>query len=218
MSISIAILVSGRGSNMEAILEAIAEGKLNATVPVVLSNNPDAVALETARKHGVNAVAVPNRGLTREQHEDAVIAELRKYDIDYVVLAGYMRVLTPKFLTEFRDKAAGYFRVINIHPSLLPAFPGADAYGEAFAHGVLVSGITIHLVDEQVDHGPILAQESFQRFDGDTLESFKKRGLEVEHRLYPAVLQKIATHGIKLVPRQEAQAVAAPAHGRSTGA
>ena len=212
MSLSLAILVSGRGSNMKAILEAVKDGHLDAQVSVVLSNNPDAAALETARQFGVTAVAVSNKGLTREQHEDAVIAELRKYKIDLVVLAGYMRVLTPKFLNEFRHPD-GFFKVINIHPSLLPAFPGANAYDDAFAYGVQISGITVHLVDEQVDHGPILAQEPFARHADDTIESFKSRGLEVEHRLYPAVLQQIARNGLKPLNVRQQQPVAASQPG-----
>ncbi|HEY9791086.1 MAG TPA: formyltransferase family protein, partial [Candidatus Obscuribacterales bacterium] len=116
-------------------------------------------------------------------------------------LAGYMRVLTPAFLQQFRH-ADGYFNVINIHPSLLPAFPGAHGYEDAFNYGVKISGVTIHLVDEHVDHGPILAQAAFERYDDDTLETFKARGLELEHKLYPAVLQEIARNGIKLLPSQ----------------
>jgi folate-dependent phosphoribosylglycinamide formyltransferase PurN len=125
------------------------------------------------------------------------LQELAEYQIDYVVLCGYMRILSPLFLQPFKDPQ-GFYRVINIHPSYLPSFPGADAYGDAFAAGVTESGITIHLVDEQVDHGPILAQEKFVRLPEDTLETFKARGLAVEHRLYPATLQNISAKGIGL--------------------
>jgi formyltetrahydrofolate-dependent phosphoribosylglycinamide formyltransferase len=196
MPISIAILVSGRGSNMQSILEAIKDGRLEASTSVVVSNNADAPALSIARDYGVKAVAVPHRGLSREQHEDALLAELRKYSFEYVVLAGYMRVLTPRFLKEFRHPD-GYFKVINIHPSLLPEFPGAHGYEEAFEQNVPMSGITIHLVDEQVDHGPILAQETFPRLPDDTLETFKARGLALEHQLYPRVLQSLSQHGVR---------------------
>jgi phosphoribosylglycinamide formyltransferase 1 len=189
--ISIAILVSGRGSNMKAILEAIQRGELDASVSVVLSNNPSAAALDIAREHNVPALAVPSKGKAREEHEQEVLATLAKYEIDYVVLAGYMRVLTPVFLNAFKG-ADGNFRVINIHPSLLPDFPGANAYEDAFAAGVTESGITVHLVDEAVDHGPILEQARFPRLPSDTLESFKARGLAVEHQLFPRVLQRIA--------------------------
>lgn len=197
MPIAIAILISGRGSNMKAILEAIARGELDARVSVVLSNNPTAPGLEIAAVHGVPTVCVPSKGKTREQHEKEVIETLKNYEIDYVVLAGYMRVLTPLFLSAFKSPE-GYFRVINIHPSLLPAFPGASGYEDAFAAGVTKSGITIHLVDEEVDHGPILAQAEFDRLPDDTVETFKARGLALEHQLFPRVLQQIATQGIKL--------------------
>lgn len=202
MSLRLAILVSGRGSNMESILRAIKDGELDAKVAVVISNNPEALALPTARKYGVHAIAVDNQGLTRAEHEERVLKELAEYEIDLVVLAGYMRILTSNFLQRFKDKD-GYFKVINIHPSLLPAFPGATAYEDAFKYGVLVSGITVHLADEKVDHGPILAQETFSRLENDTLETFKARGLAVEHKLYPKVLQSIAKNGIRLLPNEE---------------
>ncbi|MBX9879837.1 MAG: phosphoribosylglycinamide formyltransferase [Candidatus Obscuribacterales bacterium] len=202
MSIRLAILVSGRGSNMESILRAIKDGELDAKVELVLSNNSEALALVTARKYGVHAIAVDNKGLSREEHEKRVLSELANYEIDLVVLAGYMRILTSNFLQQFKHKD-GYFKVINIHPSLLPAFPGANAYEDAFKYGVLVSGITVHLADEKVDHGPILAQETFSRLENDTLESFKSRGLSVEHKLYPRVLQSIAKNGIRLLPNEE---------------
>lgn len=199
MPLSIAVFVSGTGSNLQAILEAIRQNKLDAEVPIVISNKPDVKALQVAAQYGVDAVAIASRGLTREQHEDLLLSELAKYKIDYVVLAGYMRVLTGRFLNHFRHPD-GYFKVINIHPALLPAFPGMRGYEDAFEYGVRLSGITIHLLDEQVDHGPILAQESFNRLDDDTLETFKARGLEVEHRLYPAVLQQISRQGLQLLP------------------
>ena len=197
MSIKLAILVSGRGSNMQAILKAIKDGRLDAKVQIVISNNPKALALPIARTYGVRAIAIDHHGMTRAEHESAVIDELSNHSIDYVVLAGYMRLLTANFLSHFKD-AKGYYRVINIHPSLLPAFPGANAYEEAFAAGVKVSGITVHLINEQMDCGPILAQRSFARLDIDTLDEFKARGLAVEHQLYPEVLAKIASDGLVL--------------------
>jgi phosphoribosylglycinamide formyltransferase-1 len=194
--LKLAILVSGRGSNLEAILKAIKSGTLKAKVEIVISNRPEALALHVARSYGVHAVAIDNKGLSRKEHEQRVLQELEFYKIDFLVLAGYMRVLSPAFLSSFRDER-GYCKVINIHPSLLPDFPGTAGYEEAFAAGVRQSGITIHLVDEQVDHGPILAQESFPRLAEDSLEDFKARGLAVEHALYPTVLQKIADRGIE---------------------
>lgn len=186
MPLNLAIFVSGRGSNLEAILKAIKNRQLDAKVHVVISNRPDALALKIARDYGVHAVAIDNKGLSREEHERLVLEELQYYELDYIVLAGYMRVLSAGFVSRFKD------RLINIHPSLLPDFPGTAGYDEAFAAGVPESGITVHLVDEEVDHGPILAQERFPRLPDDTLETFKARGLAVEHKIYPAVLQRLA--------------------------
>ncbi len=207
MSLKLAVLVSGRGSNLLAILEAIARGELSASVEVVISNVAGAPALEIARRFRVPGVVVESQGLTRQAHEERLRESLAGYQIDLLVLAGYMRVLTPGFLKSFQDPA-GYYRVINIHPSLLPAFPGTHAYEDAFAYGVRVSGITVHLVDDQVDHGPILAQEPFPRLEADTLEDFKARGLAVEHALFPAVLQRIAREGIKIIDRGAKEQVA----------
>ncbi|HIA50716.1 MAG TPA: phosphoribosylglycinamide formyltransferase [Candidatus Melainabacteria bacterium] len=200
MSINIAVLASGRGSNLEAILEAIAQGKLDAKVKLVLVNVPGAGAIEIASKYGVATAVVPNAGLNRKEHEEKVIAELKKHDLDFIVLAGYMRVLSSGFLANFKDER-GFFKVINIHPSLLPAFPGIRGYEEAFEYGVKVAGVTVHLVDEKVDHGPILAQATFNRAEDDTIESFKARGLRIEHELYPQVLQNIAKDGVTFFKR-----------------
>jgi len=199
--IQLAVLVSGRGSNLEAILKAIADRTLDARVAVVLSNKAGVGALDIAREHNVPCVIVENQGLQRLEHEDAVLAELSKYVFDYIILAGYMRVLSPAFLKQYRD-TNNFFRVINIHPSLLPEFPGKNAYEDAFTAGVTESGITVHLVDEEVDHGPILAQRKFARQAGDTLERFKQRGLAIEHELFPQVLQKIAVHGLPAIAKE----------------
>lgn len=198
MSLKLAILVSGRGSNMNAVLDAIESGKLDAEVKLVFSNNPDAQALITARKRGIETATLSHRGIPREHHEQQVLQILDRYEIDFLLLAGYMRVLSENFLRAFKHEG-GYYRIINIHPSLLPAFPGAHAYEEAFDYGVRLSGITVHLVDEKVDHGPILAQECFERLPEDNLESFKARGLSLEHKLLPEVLQRIAKHGVELL-------------------
>lgn len=196
MSLRIAILVSGRGSNMAAILKSIKDGQLDAELVLVFSNNPEAAALETAREHNIPVRSLSHKGMKRQEHERQVVQMLKEFDFDYLVLAGYMRVLSPEFLSHFRDEPSGNFRVINIHPSMLPAFPGAHAYEDAFESGCASSGITVHLVDEKVDHGPILAQESFPREAGDTLESFKARGLKLEHELFPRVLQDLSTLGM----------------------
>lgn len=200
MSINIAVLASGRGSNLEAILDAIAAGKLDAKVQLVLVNVPGAGAIDIANKHGVQTAVVPNAGLSRKEHEEKVVAELKKHNLDFVVLAGYMRVLSSAFLANFKD-SQGFFKVINIHPSLLPAFPGIRGYEEAFEYGVKIAGVTVHLVDERVDHGPILAQATFSREADDTIESFKARGLKIEHELFPQVLQNIAKNGVTYFKR-----------------
>lgn len=208
MSINIAVLASGRGSNLQAILDAISTGNLDAKVQIVLVNVPGAGAIDIAAKHGVATAVVPNAGLTRKEHEEKVIAELKKHDLDFLVLAGYMRVLSSGFLSNFKDPR-GFFKVINIHPSLLPAFPGTRGYEEAFEYGVKVAGVTVHLVDEKVDHGPILAQATFSRTEDDTIESFKARGLRIEHELYPQVLQNIARDGVTYFKRLKDDAVQA---------
>jgi phosphoribosylglycinamide formyltransferase-1 len=195
-----AVLVSGRGSNLKAILEGVKAGSLQANIVCCISNNPDALALQIATEHGVPAHAVVSRGKARTDHEIEVLNCLARYKVDYIVLAGYMRVLTPNFLKSFYDDNLNIYKVVNVHPSLLPAFPGASGYEDAFNYGVRLSGVTVHLVDEEVDHGPILAQETFMRYEDDTLETFKQRGLTLEHRLYPQILNEIATQGVKILP------------------
>jgi len=196
MRLKIAVFVSGRGSNLASIIEAIEDGAMGATIVTVVCNNPDAYAITLAKEHGLNVFVLSHKGMSREEHENKILAHLSTLEIDFVVLAGYMRVLTGNFLQAFKD-AAGYFRVTNIHPALLPSFKGASGYEDAFNYGVRVSGITIHLVDEEVDHGPILAQRPFPRLADDTLHSFRERGLAVEHALYPEVLAAIANNGVE---------------------
>jgi len=195
--LKIAVFISGRGSNLNAIIQAIADKQLDAVIQSVVSNDPDAFGLTIAKQHGIETFALSHRGMKRREHETKLLEYLKSKDVDYIVLAGYMRVLSPHFLKEWKHED-GYFKVINIHPSLLPAFKGTSGYEDAFNYGVKVSGVTVHLVDEDVDHGPILAQVPFPRFPNDTLETFCARGLSVEHALYPSVLQTIATDGIQL--------------------
>lgn len=195
MSINIAVFISGRGSNLNAIIQAIADKRLNAQIKAVISNDPDAAGLTIAEQHGLEIFSLSQKGMTRAQHEEKILEYLKPLDLDYLVLAGYMRILSPDFLKHFKANE-GHYKVINIHPSLLPAFPGTDAYKQAFEYGVKVSGVTVHLIDESMDKGIIIAQEPFPRFPDDTLETFTQRGLSVEHALYPAVLQQVAKHGI----------------------
>ncbi len=201
MSINLAIFISGRGSNLNAIIQAIADKRLDAVIDTVISNDQDAPGLTIAEQHGLNTFALSQKGMTRTQHEAKILEHLKKFKSDYVVLAGYMRILSPDFLKHFRAQE-GHYKVINIHPSLLPSFPGTDGYKQAFEYGVKVSGVTVHLIDESMDKGIIIAQEPFPRFPDDTLETFTQRGLSVEHSLYPAVLQQIAKHGIETKTKQ----------------
>lgn len=190
MPLRLFLMASGRGSNVKAILEAIHSGDLDAEVVGVLSNVAEAPVLAMAESYGVPNFCVPHHGLKRRVHEAQVWSVIEPLAYDYVVLAGYMRLMSAEFLKQLQPTAQsdGGFKVINIHPSLLPAFPGTHAYEQAFDYGVQVSGVTVHAVDDQMDHGPILAQAPFNRAPGDTLESFQAKGLAIEHRLYPQVL------------------------------
>ncbi len=172
------ILLSGRGSNFEAIAANIASGRLVADIAVVVSNREAAPGLETARRLGLNALWIPSKGLEREAYDVQLIAALRERGVELVVLAGYMRLLSPQFIRAFP------MRILNIHPSLLPAFPGLDAQHQAFDYGVRVSGCTAHFVDEHLDHGPIVLQAPVRVEPGDTAESLSARILAEEHRMY----------------------------------
>ena len=172
------ILISGRGSNFEAIADQVAAGKIPAEIAVVLSNRPDARGLEIARQRGLEAVCIPSRGLDREVYDRMLLEELRRRQIDLVCLAGFMRLLSAGFIREFPN------RILNIHPSLLPAFPGLDAQQQALEHGVKITGCTVHFVDEYLDAGPIVLQRSVPVEDGDTVETLSARILAEEHRAY----------------------------------
>jgi phosphoribosylglycinamide formyltransferase 1 len=174
----IAILLSGRGSNFLAIHDAIGRGDLNAGICCVVSNVPDAAGLAKAREFGLNAVSLPSRGIERTGYDRLLLATLRPFSPALVCLAGFMRILSPEFLREY----AG--RVINIHPALLPSFPGLHAQRQALQYGVKVSGCTVHLVDEGVDTGPILLQRAVEVLEGDTEETLSARILKQEHDLY----------------------------------
>lgn len=181
----IAILISGRGSNMVAILESIREGRLDAEAAVVISNIESAAGLEQARERGVATRVISHKGRTREEHDSEIVAELKSRDVSVVCLAGYMRLLDPLFVRAFEN------RILNIHPSLLPAFPGIDAQRQALEHGVKVTGCTVHLVDDELDHGPIVLQQAVEVLDADTVETLSARILEQEHRLYPDAVARV---------------------------
>ena len=168
----LAILLSGRGSNFEAIAGNIDCGALDASIAVVISNRADARGLQIARDRGLNAVAIPSKGMDREAYDRRLIEELRKYPVDLICLAGYMRLLSAFFIREFPN------RILNIHPSLLPAFPGLDAQHQALEYGVKLSGCTVHFVDEYLDAGPILLQAGVSVEDNDTEETLAARILK----------------------------------------
>lgn len=182
------VLLSGRGSNFLALHAAIERGELPARIVLVLSNVADAPGLDRARELGLPAQAIPHRGEpSRQAHEEKVIAALKAAGVEWVCLAGYMRLLSPAFVAAFPR------RVVNIHPSLLPAFPGVDAQEQALAHGVKVSGCTVHLVDEGLDSGPIVVQRAVPVLDGDTPRTLAARILEQEHLAYPEALRRLLT-------------------------
>jgi phosphoribosylglycinamide formyltransferase-1 len=172
------ILISGRGSNFEAIADHVADGDLDAEIAVVISNRAEAAGLAAARERGLNAVCLPSKGLDREVYDRMLAAELYKHGVELVCLAGFMRLLSAGFIREFPN------RILNIHPSLLPAFPGLDAQHQALAHGVKITGCTVHLVDEDLDAGPILIQAAVPVLDDDTEETLSARILKQEHRIY----------------------------------
>ena len=179
----LAILLSGRGSNFEAIADNTARGSLEADIAVVISNRPEARGLSVARERGIHSVALASRGMDREAYDRALIDELRNYDVVLICLAGYMRMLSAGFVRQFPN------RILNIHPSLLPAFPGLDAQRQALEYGVRVSGCTVHFVDEYLDAGPVLLQAAVPVLDTDTVESLSARILAEEHRIYPEAIR-----------------------------
>jgi phosphoribosylglycinamide formyltransferase-1 len=190
------VLVSGRGSNLQALIDAAREGRLGGRVEVVVSNVEAAPALDRARQAGIPAVFRDHRGRRREDYDRELVSVLRAHAADLVCLAGYMRILSPDFLAAFPG------RVVNIHPSLLPAFPGLEAQRRAWEHGVKLSGATAHLVDAGLDSGPIVAQEAVPVLDGDTPESLAARILEAEHRLYPAAVRLLLSGRYRIEGRR----------------
>ena len=193
----IGILISGRGSNMVALAEAVSDGKVpGAEIALVISNIETAAGIERARERGIEAIFLNHKGKTREEHDRAMAAELHRRSVDLVCLAGYMRLLSPWFIREFEH------RVLNIHPSLLPSFPGLDAQGQAIEYGVKASGCTVHLVDEQLDHGPIIKQAVVPVMPGDTAGSLSARILAEEHRIYPEAVALIVSGNYRIDGRR----------------
>ena len=184
----LAILLSGRGSNFEAIANNVASGAIEASIAVVISNRPEARGLDIARERGLDTLVVPSKGMDREAYDRRLIDGLRPFQPDLICLAGFMRLLSAAFVREFPN------RILNIHPSLLPAFSGLDAQHQALAYGVRVSGCTVHFVDEYLDAGPILLQAAVPVHDRDTEETLSARILEEEHRIYSEAI-RIALSG-----------------------
>jgi len=194
---NLGILLSGRGSNFIAIADSIDAGRIqDARIAVVISNRADAGGVETATKRGIKTLVIPSKGVPREEHDHAVVAALKENGVQWVCLAGYMRLLSPWFVQQFPQ------RILNIHPSLLPAFPGLDAQKQAFDYGVKVSGCTVHLVDEQLDHGAIILQKTVPILDGDDDHTLAARILEQEHIAYSEAINIVLRGKYKIAGRR----------------
>jgi len=190
------ILLSGRGSNFEAIADSIAGGRLKAEIAIVISNRAEAPGLESAKRRGLNTKLMPSQGRVREEHDAEVVAALREAQVDLVCLAGYMRLLSAGFIRAFPH------RIVNIHPSLLPAFPGMEAQKQALEYGVKVSGCTVHFVDEHLDHGAIILQKTVPVLDSDQVHSLSARILEQEHAAYSEAIALVLSGEIEVLDRR----------------
>lgn len=198
------ILLSGRGSNFEAIADSIKAGRLHAEIAIVISNRADAPGLESAKRRGLNAVLIPSKSRVREEHDADVIAALHHAQVDLICLAGYMRLLSSHFIQAFPN------RIVNVHPSLLPAFPGMDAQKQALEYGVKVTGCTVHFVDEHLDNGPIILQKTVPVLDGDDVQTLSARILEQEHVAYSEAIGLLLSGEVEIqgraVVRRQARA------------
>jgi phosphoribosylglycinamide formyltransferase-1 len=194
---NLGILLSGRGSNFEAIAKNLASGKIrDAKIAVVISNRADAGGIVTARDLGLDTVVIPSKGKVREDHDREVVTALQQHNVDLVCLAGYMRLLSPWFVKQFPHK------ILNIHPSLLPAFPGLEAQEQAFAYGVKVAGCTVHFVDEELDHGPIIVQKAVAVHDDDNEGALRARILEQEHIAYSEAIELVLSERFTIAGRK----------------
>ncbi len=190
------ILLSGRGSNFEAIADNVADGSVDAEIAIVIANRPEARGLQAAHQRGLPAVCIPSKGLDRNIYDGMLVEELKSRGVDLVCLAGYMRLLSAGFIREFPG------RVLNIHPSLLPSFPGLDAQHQALEHGVKVSGCTVHFVDEYLDAGPIVVQAAVPVLDADTVETLSARILKEEHRIYSEAIRMVLSGNLRVEGRR----------------
>ena len=194
---NIGILLSGRGSNFEAIAGNLASGKIaGARIAIVISNRTDAVGVETAKRLGLETLVIPSKGKEREAHDREVVAALQQRHVDLVCLAGYMRLLSPWFVKQYPQ------RILNIHPSLLPAFPGLEAQQQAFAYGVKAAGCTVHFVDEELDHGAIIVQKAVPVHDSDDEHTLAARILEQEHQAYSEAINIVLNREWAVVGRR----------------
>ena len=197
MNRRVGVLISGRGSNLQAILDAIADRRLEAEVAVVISNKADAAGLDRARRAGIETLHINHKDYdSREMFDLALVAELKKRDVALVCLAGFMRLLSAEFVNAFPNA------ILNIHPSLLPAFPGLDGQAQALSYGVKVSGATVHIVTPELDNGPIVLQATVPVHDGDTADGLAARILEQEHRIYPDAIGLVLDGGWSIVGRR----------------
>ncbi len=197
MNPRLGVLISGRGSNLQALIDATADGRLDATIAIVISNRADAAGLQRARAAGIEALALPHGGYaTRDDYDRALVKELQARGVSLVCLAGFMRLVGAPLIDAFPN------RILNIHPSLLPAFPGRDAQQQAIEHGVKVSGVTVHLVTTELDGGPIIIQRAVPVMPGDTAETLAARILEEEHRVYPEAVRLIVNGGWRVDGRR----------------
>jgi phosphoribosylglycinamide formyltransferase 1 len=194
---SLGILLSGRGSNFVAIADSIDAGRISdARIAVVVSNRADAPAIAVARRRGLNAAIIPSKNKPREEHDREVVEALKKQNVELICLAGYMRLLSPWFVRQFPR------RILNIHPSLLPAFPGLEAQEQAFAYGVKVSGCTVHFVDEELDHGAIIVQKTVPVLDTDDERTLAARILEQEHIAYTEAIKIVLSENYEITGRR----------------
>lgn len=195
--LALGVLLSGSGTNLQALIDAIAAGRLQARIAVVISNVPDAGGIDRARRAGLPTVVLAHgTAPSREAYDQALVDQLRSHGVELVVLAGFMRLVTPMLLNAFPT------RVVNVHPALLPAFPGLHAERQALQHGARLTGVTVHFVDEETDHGPILAQAAVPILPDDTEATLHARVQRQEHRLYPFAIQLIATGRVRVEGRR----------------
>ena len=202
---NLGILLSGRGSNFEAIADSVAAGRIRANITAVISNRAEAPGIESARQRGLDARVIPSKGKQREQHDAEVVAALQEKKVDLVCLAGYMRLLSPWFVRQFPN------RILNIHPSLLPAFPGLEAQKQAVEYGARISGCTVHFVDEQLDHGAIILQRAVPVLDSDDEHTLAARILEQEHIAYTEAINIVLEGNYDLLGRRLVRRVTAKA-------